>query len=113
VGQWFVPLAARFPECFWLPGGGDSRRALLIADPDEYGEYPVFVLDVDDMPCMELLYPGFDVYLADTAGLVEHSYPRDEFESYSKLMKHPTYGARMATHARQILDGETHLTYPF
>jgi hypothetical protein len=101
------------PSVSGCPAAATRDEPSSLPVSDEYGEYPVFVLDVDDMPCMELLYPGFDVYLADTASLVEHSYPRDEFESYSKLMKHPTYGARMATHAWQILNGEIHLTRPF
>lgn len=108
-GQCFEPLAARFPECFHLPGGGDSRRVLVVGDADEYGEYPVLALDVDDLPCLELMYPGFDVYLAHTAGLIK----RLGGSGYSALTGHRTYGRRMATHARQLLDGQTALTFPF
>ena len=60
----FEPIADRFGECFLLPGGSDSRRVLAVGEPDTIGEYPVLALDVDDMPFLGLMYPGFDVYLA-------------------------------------------------
>lgn len=68
-GAEFAWLSGRFSECFLLPGGSDSRRILAVTDPDDEGEYPVFALDLDDLPYLGLMYPGFDVYLADTAGL--------------------------------------------
>ncbi|MFB6530477.1 MULTISPECIES: hypothetical protein [unclassified Streptomyces] len=111
-GAWwtedFAPLAERFPECFLLPGGSDSRRVLAVTEPDEEGEYPVLALDMDDLPFVGLMYPGFDVYLADTAGLVA----RDP-GSYTSLFRHDTYGPRMRRHAAHCLDGEVCAQYPF
>ncbi|MFJ8623543.1 hypothetical protein ACIRD3_11950 [Kitasatospora sp. NPDC093550] len=99
-GAPFTALSERFDECFLLPGGSDSRRVLATGVPDGHGEYPVFALDVDDLPCIELMYPGLDVYLADTAGL-----PLRRGEGYSALAAHPVYGARMREHARNRLGG--------
>jgi hypothetical protein len=38
-------------------------------EPDEDGEYPVFVLDVDDQYLVELCAPNFAVWLASLYGL--------------------------------------------
>ncbi|WP_216678553.1 hypothetical protein [Streptomyces sp. MNP-20] len=81
--------------------GSDSRRVLATGAVDEYGEYPVFALDIDDLPCIELMYPGLDVCLADTAGLITRAGHR-----YSAPADDPAYGPRMRTHARQVFAGE-------
>ncbi|WP_406194365.1 hypothetical protein OH807_05025 [Kitasatospora sp. NBC_01560] len=100
-GSCFDPLSDRFDECFLLPGGSDSRRVLATGEADAYGEYPVFALDVDDLPCIELMYPGLDVYLADTAGLIVR-----RGTGYSALAQDAVYGPRMRTHARNAFDGQ-------
>ncbi|MBV8969467.1 MAG: hypothetical protein JO331_10465 [Verrucomicrobia bacterium] len=46
------------------PSGGDSMWFLYGGEPDEDGEYPVFVLDVDDQYLVELCAPNFAVWLA-------------------------------------------------
>ncbi|MFG2040644.1 hypothetical protein [Dactylosporangium sp. NPDC048998] len=94
-------LADRFGECFLLPGGSDSRRVLATGTPDAEGEYPVFALDVDDLPCIELMYPGFDVYLADTADVLGV----ERGPGYSSLAADRTYGPRMREHARHVFAG--------
>ncbi|MFJ9457773.1 hypothetical protein ACIRST_22155 [Kitasatospora sp. NPDC101447] len=99
----FGALSERFDECFLLPGGSDSRRVLATGAADEHGEYPVFALDVDDLPCIELMYPGLDVYLADTAGL-----PVRRGRGYSALAADPVYLRRMHAHARNHLGGQMH-----
>ncbi|MET9088110.1 hypothetical protein ABZX77_40570 [Streptomyces sp. NPDC004237] len=108
-GTEFAWLTECFPECFLLPGGSDSRRILAVTDPDEEGEYPVFALDVDDMPYLGLMYPGFDVYLADTAGLLDLG----ERKTYSDLIGDRTYGPRMRRHAARCFAGESCVEYPF
>ncbi|KPI32746.1 hypothetical protein OV320_1957 [Actinobacteria bacterium OV320] len=105
----FAWLSGHFPECFVLPGGSDSRRILAVTEPDEEGEYPVLALDLDDMPYLGIMYPGFDVYLADTAGLLELG----ERQTYTDLIDHATYGPRMRRHAVQCFAGETCVEYPF
>jgi hypothetical protein len=107
-GKEFAPLADRFPECFLLPGGSDSRRVLAVTEPDELGEYPVLALDVDDLPFAGLMYPGFDVYLADTAGFVGW-----EMDSYTELIGHPVYGLRMRRHAATAFAGDAYAEWPF
>jgi len=97
-----APMAARFDECFLLPGGTDSCRVFVTSSADEYGEYPVLALDVDDVPGADLMYPGFDVFLADSAGMVATS---DDDDEYSHLAEHPDFAARMATHAAQCFGG--------
>ncbi|WP_435592603.1 hypothetical protein [Nocardia sp. bgisy118] len=106
--EFFTPLAERFGECFLLPGGSDSRRVLAVGEPDAEGEYPVIALDVDDLPFAGLMYPGFDVYLAHTAGLV-----RMEFPTYTALFEHAIYGSRMRTHAVHRFAGEAYAEFPF
>ncbi|GIJ60894.1 hypothetical protein [Virgisporangium aurantiacum] len=98
-------LAERFAECFLLPGGSDSRRVLATGPADALGEYPVFALDVDDLPCVELMYPGLDVYLAETAGVIEVDRAG---KSYSALKEDARYAQRMREHARGFLNGEYH-----
>ncbi|MEV6217052.1 hypothetical protein [Nocardia sp. NPDC051833] len=107
-GEIYAPLADRFPECFLLPGGSDSRRVLAVGEPDSAGEYPVLALDVDDMPYVGLMYPGFDVYAAEAAGLVHCV-----FETYTALAADPVYGRRMREHAARGFAGELCLEYPF
>ncbi|MFD5088114.1 hypothetical protein ACFWOG_36530 [Kitasatospora sp. NPDC058406] len=102
-GSCFAALSDRFDECFLLPGGSDSRRVLATGEPDAHGEYPVFALDVDDIPCIMLMYPGLDVYLADTAGLITL-----RGEGYSDLADDRTYGPRMREHARHAFGGALH-----
>ncbi|MEU8921957.1 hypothetical protein AB0D10_13625 [Kitasatospora sp. NPDC048545] len=102
-GAPFGALSERFDECFLLPGGSDSRRVLATGQADEHGEYPVFALDVDDLPCIELMYPGLDVYLADTAGL-----PLRRGRGYSGLAADPVYLRRMHAHARSRFGGQFH-----
>ncbi|MBH0779889.1 hypothetical protein [Nocardia bovistercoris] len=107
-GTEFEPLAGRFPECFLLPGGSDSRRVLAVGEPDAVGEYPVLALDLDDMPYVGLMYPGFDVYLADTAGLVEF-----DFHTYTALAAHPAHADRMREHAAHFFGGDVCAEWPF
>ncbi|MDY0815880.1 hypothetical protein [Kitasatospora purpeofusca] len=100
-GSCFDGVSDRFDECFLLPGGSDSRRVLATGPGDAHGEYPVLALDVDDIPCVELMYPGLDVYLADTCGLLTV-----EGDGYSALARNPVYAGRMLTHAHQVFGGE-------
>ncbi|MEO3974641.1 hypothetical protein [Streptomyces sp. CAU 1734] len=104
----FALFADRFPECFLLPGGSDSRRLLAVTEPDELGEYPVLALDFDDLPYVGLMYPGFDVYAADTAGVLDL-----DFEVYSALTDDPVYGRRMRRHAVHCFGGEREAQFPF
>ncbi|MCF1592930.1 hypothetical protein [Streptomyces muensis] len=69
----------------------------------------MFALDLDDMPYLGLMYPGFDVHLADTAGLLDLG----KRQTYTDLIDHGTYGPRMRRHAAQCFAGETGVEYPF
>ncbi|MFE7490070.1 hypothetical protein [Kitasatospora sp. NPDC057541] len=100
-GSCFDTVSDRFDECFLLPGGSDSRRVLATGVGDEHGEYPVFALDIDDIPCVELMYPGLDVYLADTSGVLTV-----ELDGYSRLAEDGVYARRMRTHALRVFRGE-------
>ncbi|MCM2394112.1 hypothetical protein [Streptomyces albipurpureus] len=105
----FTWLAERFDECFLLPGGSDSRRILAVTEPDVEGEYPVLALDFDDLPFLGLMYPGFDVYLADTVNLLGRGDPRD----YTELIDHQIYGHRMRGHASHCFAGDVCVEFPF
>lgn len=63
-------------QCLAMPEGSDSRRFLYAGVPDEHGEYPVLIVDTDDLPWVGVAYPGFDAYFADgtVAKINEHSY---------------------------------------
>jgi hypothetical protein len=62
----FQDFEALLPgKCLLLQGGSDSRRFMYIGEPDALGEYPVFVVDTDDVPYVCIAYPGLDLYLAD------------------------------------------------
>jgi hypothetical protein len=56
-GRWgedYEPLSARMGECFLLPHyGSDSRHVYAVTEEDTLGEYPVIVIDVDDLPMPE------------------------------------------------------------
>ncbi|MER6364077.1 hypothetical protein [Kitasatospora sp. NPDC001527] len=99
-GSCFATVSDRFDECFLLPGGSDSRRVLATGAGDEHGEYPVFALDVDDIPSVELMYPGLDVYLADTSGVITV-----DLDGYSCLARDGVYARRMLTHAHRVFGG--------
>jgi hypothetical protein len=106
-GGLYAGLAERFSECFLLPGGTDSRRVLATGEPDEWDEYPVFALDIDDLPYIGVMYPGFDVHLADTFGVIER-----EPDGYTSLASDPIYGERMRQHAQNWFAGRTSAEYP-
>src|SRR5262249_1734890 len=56
-------------DCLELDAGSDSARLLYLGEQDEYGEYPVIDIDVDDVPQVMILWPGFDVWLAVESGM--------------------------------------------
>jgi hypothetical protein len=47
------------------------------------------------------MYPGFDVFLAQNAGLVEMPPHR----GYAALARHPDFASRMSAHAERCLGG--------
>lgn len=90
------------PEhCYCVPGGSDSRRFLYVGQADEEGEYPILLVDTDDVPFVCVEYPGFDVYLASSFDAIEL---RGE-EVYSGLFSDPLYGPAMVKQARLNLHG--------
>ncbi|MFG2196002.1 hypothetical protein [Streptomyces sp. NPDC048639] len=93
--EMFAEFETLLPDrCFPLVGGADSRRLLYAGEPDSLGEYPVLVTDIDDLPYVGVMYPGLDVYLAHEAGVIDL-----DFDTYTGLVDHPVYGARMREHA--------------
>lgn len=100
--EMYEPLADRFPECFLLPGGSDSRRIYAVTDqPDALGEYPVLVVDIDDLPYAAVMYPGFDIFMGDESGLSLHS-----FDTYEDLFDDIRYASRMQQHAARLFGGK-------
>lgn len=87
-------------DCLPLNSDGPSRYFLYLGAADSVGEYPVMVLDVDDLPCIGIEYPGFDVYLADFAGLLDF-----EGDDYTALPQDPVYGPRVREHADRYFCG--------
>jgi hypothetical protein len=100
-GDFYKPLGQRLNECFLLPGGSDSRRIYAVAEPDGTGEYPVLVIDTDDVPYAAVMYPGFDVFMADEAGLLGL-----DFDTYEGLSEDRRYAARLKEHACHLFNGK-------
>jgi len=101
-GGMYEPLGARLDECFLLPGGSDSRRIYAVTNaPDSLGEYPVLVIDTDDLPYAAVMYPGFDVFMADEAGFALH-----DMGTYEDLFDDKRYAPRLNEHARHIFNGK-------
>jgi hypothetical protein len=101
-GGMYEPLGARLDECFLLPGGSDSRRIYAVTDtPDSLGEYPVLVIDTDDLPYAAVMYPGFDVFMADEVGFALH-----DMGTYEDLFDDKRYASRLNEHARHIFNGK-------
>lgn len=100
TGELFGSMEQLLPgDCYLVPGGSDSRRFLYVGEPDEAGEYPVLLLDTDDVPFVCVEYPGFDVYLASMFGVVE------EGGTYAALFDDPAYGPAMEAQARRNFHG--------
>jgi hypothetical protein len=98
----FAKLNARMGECFLLLDGTESRRVLVVTDPDALGEYPVIVIDVQHyLPYAAVMYPGFDVYMADHAGM-RISY----WDHWEVLSDDPRYKARIQQHAEHLFGGK-------
>jgi hypothetical protein len=98
-------LGDRFDECFLLPPFGEETcRILVMSEPDAWGEYPILVADVDDVPTLDLVYPGFDVYLAAIARLPIPQ-RRDAGVTWTTLFALPPYLPRLSRHARQLFGG--------
>lgn len=76
-----------------LDVGDEQFRVVFVGAPDAAGEYPVFDIDAGDVPVITLAMPGFDVWLAVVAGLVDARKVR------------ATYGEALAEHAKNNLAG--------
>jgi hypothetical protein len=102
----FTGLTAELMKGFCLPVplGSDSRRLVYLSEPDELGEYPVLMLDIDDQPYVGVEYPGIDVYLATHAGLLAP--PEKVAGGYAD---DPRFQARMEHHIRTALGGHRYL----
>lgn len=102
-GQMYEPLADRCGECFLLPGGSDSRRVYAVTgQPDALGEYPVLVIDTDDIPYAAVMYPGFDVFMSDEASVPGATF---SFDTYESLSEDPRYASRIQSHANALFGG--------
>jgi hypothetical protein len=99
----FSTFEGKLPgDCIGLHFGSESRRLLYVGEPDSHGEYPVLVIDTDDVPYVGLEYPGFDVYIAEAAGLLQDR----EHETYGDLLDDAVYGGRMQEHADALFGGK-------
>ncbi len=100
----FAALEERLPAAgYWLPIGGETMRFLYDGAADEHGELPILLTDVDDQPFLALAYPGFDVYLAVQARLVERP---------KSWLDHPVYGSRARFHVDRALGGKDEIELP-
>jgi hypothetical protein len=104
--KYYQRLGDRLDECFLLPPFGEETCRILVAsEPDDQGEYPILVADVDDVPTLDLVYPGFDVYLAAVAGLPIPR-RRDAGVTWTTLFAVPPYRPRLTRHAQHLFGGQ-------
>lgn len=87
--------------CLGVPLGADSRRFVYLSKPDAAGEYPVMIIDVDDMPLVCVGYAGLDVYLATYAALLRVP------KVYGDCRSDPRFAARMQHHEHVVLGGRS------
>jgi hypothetical protein len=71
-------------------------KLYTITTPDPLGEYPVQIIDQEDLPGGAVIYPGFDVYMANLTGVIEVIW-----DDYTALYRDPRYAKRMRWHATQ------------
>lgn len=103
--KYYVRLGDRFDECFLLPPfSGEACRLLVMSEPDEWGEHPILEADVDDVPVLDLVYPGLDVYLASIVGLPIPR-RRDVDVTSTTLFAVPPYRRRLTRHAQHLFGG--------
>jgi hypothetical protein len=86
-------------QCLVLPGDGEARRFMYVGEPDAFGEYPVFVVDISDIPFVAIEYPGLDVFLAE--GVTEVILDED----VDNCFEHPVYGPMLEDQARRNFAG--------
>lgn len=89
---------------YLLPLGADSRRALYVGEPDSLGEYPVLFTDIDEDADVGVMYPGFDVFMAEMTGVLTF-----KGRSYSELFTHQQFRPRMLEQAKKNLFGKRHV----
>ena len=90
-------------KCLALPSEGDSRRFLYAGEPDAHDEYPVFIVDTDELPWVGLAYPGFDAYIAD--GRIAEVVT----DSYLDAWDHDHWAPHLEHHARTNFGGRKEL----
>ncbi|MDC3952757.1 SMI1/KNR4 family protein [Polyangium jinanense] len=93
---------------FLVPGGAEHRRVWMLSNaPDREGDYPVLYMDIDDVPSLGPMYPGFDVWLAQEANVIRISY-----ETYSSAFEDFRFASRLRHHARTMCDGAEYVQCP-
>ncbi len=92
-------------KCLVLPNGADSRRFMYAGKPDAHGEYPIFIVDTDELPWVGLAYPGFDAYIAD--GRVANVVTK----TYMDAWQHDHWAPHLEHHARTNFGGFKALDY--
>jgi hypothetical protein len=87
--------------CLWL----GERSFLYAGKPDAHGEYPIFVVDTDELPWIGLAYPGFDAYIANER--VANVIAGDYLDAW----QHQHWAPHLEHHARQNFRGFKALDY--
>lgn len=93
---------------FLLPGGSESRRIWMLSPaPDTTGDHPLLYIDIDDIPSMGAMYPGFDVWLGVEAGVIATS-----GATYTSAFEDFRFASRLRHHARTICAGAEYVLVP-
>lgn len=95
--------------CFLLPGGTESRRVYVITnEPDSTGEYPIVLVDIDDVPFLCVYMAGLDVFLAERAGTI--TMPKGG--TYEDVSRDERFRARMSHHGKKLMKGRISTDFP-
>jgi len=99
---------ATMRTCFPLPGGADSRRVLVVTpSPDALGEFPIVLIDTDDVPFLCVYMAGLDVFLGDYTRVQPVS-----GKSYDEVARDARFRARMDHHGRKLMKGRIWTDFP-
>ncbi len=97
-----------FSTCFLLPGGADSRRALVVTpSTDALGEIPVVLVATDDVPFLCVYMAGLDAFLGHVSGV--QPIAGDTYEDVARDMR---FRARMSHHGLKLMKGSISTDFP-
>jgi hypothetical protein len=95
---------ATFSTCFVL-----SERCIFVVtnEPDALGEYPVVLIDDEQVPFLCVYMAGLDVFLGDLSGVQPIT-----GNTYEDVARDPRFRSRMDHHGRKLMKGRISTDFP-